>query len=467
MSSIVQKSFETGAVIFRQGDTSADMYHILSGRVGIFLPRAEGDLLLSELGPGSLFGEMALINGPPRTATATALEPVKVNLIPEDVFRQNTLGLPEWSLSIARVLADRLKNITLSLDKLEYDQTHSAALPGASTSNSISIVPQTLEILYYPETDSSRLYLAGMLDAASLDELENRINALRRQNVSPVILNFSNVIDAQRKALASLVEMARSSTEATGQIRLENVQFIAEKLKQHQGFQSIVHTSQTPVQRVGYGEFLMRQGEAGTQMYVVKTGSFAVTRNVGDKEVVLWTAEEGDVLGEMSLISGGTRSASVQARRSSQVYVIDLAEFQRNAYHIPRWFMGIIEGLVSRLRETNKKLDDFVSGSLHPQALSELLGFEIYENVKSPGSCRFSGAFTEANLPSLRTYVRRRLKQGVREFRWDVTQVRSVDPEAARFLVKLQRYLAQMSGSLLLKGANRSGFPSEFQPPVA
>ncbi len=455
-------SFATGEVIFRQGDPSTDIYHIHSGRVGISIPGGTDSVILAELGPGALFGEMALIIGPPRTATATAMEPVILNIIPEALFREKTFGLPEWSLSIAKVLAERLKNTTSSLDRLLYQKSHSAEFGADDVSNGLNIVPHTLEISYYPNSDIGRLYLSGVLDASGLDDLLNRINSLRRQHISPIIVSFSNVIDVNRRAFESLVELARTSTDATGLIKLENVQFIADHVQMNEGFHDILHSPQAPIKRIGYGDTLIRQGDSGTEMYVVKTGSFTVFRTVGEKEVVLWTAGEGDVIGEMALISGKVRSASVRANKSSQVYVIDLLEFRKNAYHIPRWFMGIIESLVNRLRNTDKLLDNFVKGELQGVDLADLMNLEIFENTKVPGFARLYGALTGGTLKDLRLYLGPRLRKGIRQFQLDVTQIRSFDQVALKFLVRFHKHLLNIRGKLMIIGSKRLQIPLEL-----
>jgi len=453
MEPIGKKSYAPGESVFRQGDSSTELYHIHSGRVGIFITRAGADMLLAEMGPGSLFGEMALINGPPRTASAIALEPLTVTVVPEEVFRQNAVGLPPWSLSIAKVLAERLRNTTVSLDKLIYEKSHTVESLDVDVSRSLNIVPQKLEIEYHPESDPRRLYLSGVLDTDGLDELMNRVNILRRQGISPVILNFSTVIDAHRKALENIVELARNSSDVMGRIQLENVQLIADKFQSQEDIQDILVGDQTPLRRVGYGEHLIQQGDVGTEMYIVKTGGFTVSRRVKDKEIVLWTAGVGDVIGEMALISGKTRTASVQATKSSQVYVIDILQFRKNAYHVPKWFMGIIEGLVTRLRNTNKKLDEFALGELHPQTLSDVMSLEIYENIRLPGSCWMTGSLTTSTLRTLKMYVGHRIRSGVRKFHLDVTEVKAIDATARRFLVKLHHYLLNARGTLEVKGS--------------
>ena len=64
------RRYEKDGVIFREGDEGMCMFEILRGRVGIYA----GERLLKELCPGETFGEMAMIEALPRSATATALE---------------------------------------------------------------------------------------------------------------------------------------------------------------------------------------------------------------------------------------------------------------------------------------------------------------------------------------------------------------------------------------------------------
>src|ERR1041384_6423352 len=63
-----------GSVLFRQGEQGGAMYLIEGGRVRIHIKDADGkDVTLAELARGDFFGEMAILDGKPRSATGTAL----------------------------------------------------------------------------------------------------------------------------------------------------------------------------------------------------------------------------------------------------------------------------------------------------------------------------------------------------------------------------------------------------------
>jgi len=357
-----------------------------------------------------------------------------------------------WALSIARALADRLKSTTAAFERMVQEQTHKAVFSTDELPAVVNLNPRALESSYFPETDLHRLYLSGSVTMDDLAALTNQINSLRRQKISPVILSFSGVVEIQKQALEAIYQLARTATDVTGKVELENVQFIAERLSRHEGFQQILHADQTPVRRVGFGEHLMHQGEKGNELFIVKTGKFTIYRTFRGRELVLWTAEEGDVIGEMALITGKVRTASVRAEKSSQVYVISLEEFQKNKYHLPAWFQNLIEGLAFRVRSINVRLEEFLAGDLRPLSLVTGASLKIAENFRTPGEAYLMGHLNLKTLKELQAYIAPRLRSGVREFHFDLRSLDSLDRRALRYFVKLQEYLVTIHGRLRLEG---------------
>ena len=98
---------EPGEVIFRAYDMGAEMYVVLEGQVELSID----DKVLETLGPGEPFGEMALIDQAPRTATATAKTPCKLAVIPEKRFCFMVQQTPHFALQIMKVRADRLRKM--------------------------------------------------------------------------------------------------------------------------------------------------------------------------------------------------------------------------------------------------------------------------------------------------------------------------------------------------------------------
>jgi EAL domain-containing protein (putative c-di-GMP-specific phosphodiesterase class I) len=65
---------QTGEVLFRQGESGGDAFILVHGRIQISRVADGAEQVINELGPGEMLGELAIIDGGPRTATATALE---------------------------------------------------------------------------------------------------------------------------------------------------------------------------------------------------------------------------------------------------------------------------------------------------------------------------------------------------------------------------------------------------------
>lgn len=97
-------------IIFRAGDTGDAMYLIESGRVRISVHDADGnDVTLAELAQGDFFGEMALLDGNPRSADAGALDEVRLAVLSREDFLDFMRRNPDVALSMLAALTTRLR----------------------------------------------------------------------------------------------------------------------------------------------------------------------------------------------------------------------------------------------------------------------------------------------------------------------------------------------------------------------
>ena len=97
--------FAPGDVIFTTGETGDCMYVVRDGTVTI---HAEG-LPIEEVGPGGIFGELALIDSSPRSATATATTACELVALNERAFLFHVSQTPFFALNVMRVLSERLR----------------------------------------------------------------------------------------------------------------------------------------------------------------------------------------------------------------------------------------------------------------------------------------------------------------------------------------------------------------------
>lgn len=120
----IAKRFKTvtvpkGTVLFRQGEPGQSFYIIRSGKVKAFRKDEEGvETDLAELGPGDSFGELALLTGTPRSASAETVEETVLNVLPKEYFDQVLKDYPLVALSFVRVIG---KMLLQDWSKLEQD----------------------------------------------------------------------------------------------------------------------------------------------------------------------------------------------------------------------------------------------------------------------------------------------------------------------------------------------------------
>jgi CRP/FNR family transcriptional regulator len=110
-NSCQQRTYPAGTTLVKQGDTGVGLYILTKGRVRITQERnpdrAEVELGVS--GSGDVFGEMALLDDLPRSATITAIDDVTALLLPVWEFRTTLRNHPDIALKLLSVVSRRLR----------------------------------------------------------------------------------------------------------------------------------------------------------------------------------------------------------------------------------------------------------------------------------------------------------------------------------------------------------------------
>jgi CRP/FNR family cyclic AMP-dependent transcriptional regulator len=94
-----------GTVIFEAGSTGEEMFGVVAGKVELRLPDGRD----VAIGPDETFGEMALVDKSPRSATATALEDSQLAVIDKHRFLFLVTETPTFALQVMSSLAERLR----------------------------------------------------------------------------------------------------------------------------------------------------------------------------------------------------------------------------------------------------------------------------------------------------------------------------------------------------------------------
>jgi uncharacterized membrane protein len=106
---LTPKMFAQGDVVFAQGDEGDAMYLIKEGAVDIVASSGGQRVILTSLFGGQYFGELSLLDGAPRSATAVATRPTQVLLLERDDFVEFVRKRPEAALSIMHEIGERMR----------------------------------------------------------------------------------------------------------------------------------------------------------------------------------------------------------------------------------------------------------------------------------------------------------------------------------------------------------------------
>lgn len=120
-ASMRTRRFRRGEVIFHVGDPGDALFVIITGEVKISLPSETGDeAILATLRPGEFFGELALLDGAPRSASASAMVATETVVLPRDRFRELIATEAPVRDALLAALATELRRLTTHVEELHF-----------------------------------------------------------------------------------------------------------------------------------------------------------------------------------------------------------------------------------------------------------------------------------------------------------------------------------------------------------
>ncbi|HET6417271.1 MAG TPA: Crp/Fnr family transcriptional regulator [Polyangiales bacterium] len=192
-----------GATVFRQGDPGGSMYVIRAGKVRVLKDTQGRQRVVTTLGPGDFFGEIAVVTGRPRTATIEVLEDVELLRVPADKLQEMVSGTGEVAIRLIRHLAERLENANRFIDLLlEDDVTARVILELQETL-------QNAEGAAAPDVTDKDIALKLGIDK---NDVRSALRRLTRVGILEVSSGFVLIKDTVR--LGEFLEFIRSSGES-------------------------------------------------------------------------------------------------------------------------------------------------------------------------------------------------------------------------------------------------------------
>ena len=103
-------------------------------------------------------------------------------------------------------------------------------------------------------------------------------------------------------------------------------------------------------------DIIIKEGNPGREMYIIKSGSVDVVKSDGDREIILATLSRGDFFGEMAILENIYRTATVKARETSRLIVLTTGNFMIKLKKDPTFAFQIMQKMSRRIRILNEKI---------------------------------------------------------------------------------------------------------------
>ena len=222
---MADKSFTDGEYIFREGESAAYAYVIKSGTVEITKHSTDGEQVLAELAAPTLFGEMALIDGNPRSAGARAKDNTVVTEVTAASFQTYLAKNPDAAVRIMKTISENLRKSNQLVAK--YERTGDADGDLTPIQNFTEKASDDFEIddtdAIYEQGPSKPLltitltfliFFIGSVIFASLSQVDTTISA--RGEFLTATPNV--IVEASASSVVKSVEVSRGDKVVKGQI---------------------------------------------------------------------------------------------------------------------------------------------------------------------------------------------------------------------------------------------------------
>ena len=190
----LKRQYNAGDKIFKEGDSGDSMFILLEGQIEITKVIGDTNLLLATLEKGSIFGEMAIINRRPRSATAVAIVPSIALKISRGMFQSRLEEVPKLMQSFFSIISERLREAT------EKQSVRTPEIEANQFANILSMLARQVEpdnmdrqVLPWNTTVATIAMLMGVPES-NVNEMSNKLvtakiaKSDKRENVGRVLI---------------------------------------------------------------------------------------------------------------------------------------------------------------------------------------------------------------------------------------------------------------------------------------
>jgi F420-non-reducing hydrogenase small subunit len=285
-------TFEKGQPVFSQGDMGDTMYVIQSGAVEISQSQNGAKTVLALLERGGFFGEMALVDNHPRSASATAISRCRLLPLTRSSLTERIRRDPGVVVHLLRTLCERINDTNLTLKaRVQNDERLRFILE------------------------------SGRRETERTSEQAVNDQPAGQDAVSPDKQGMSRPFDKPSEPRDSELPMANLSINP----------------RECSSFRT--------------GQTIFDQGDPGDSMFIIIDGGVEISQGADQDKYVLALLGPGDFFGETAVITEQLRSARASASKQTFLLPINRTDFLERIQREPELALYILQGLIIRLRK--------------------------------------------------------------------------------------------------------------------
>jgi CRP-like cAMP-binding protein len=386
-----------GEYIVTAGQPAEALFIVEAGQVHLLSSEEGGDF--SELGAGETFGEMALLTGRSHAHSAQAATDVILWALPVAEFEALAEERPEIRLALSETIREPL----LSQD-MNRAMARLGTMPifaGLSEEVLWSVAERMLvrhvpdgQVVFAEGTPGDAFYLieSGQVEIGSgtrqgwtalarlsADEFFGEMALLtgKPRSTTARAATHTNLWVLYRSDFDDLVNRNPSISLALSRILSQRLAEMDRRFTEShlRGLKLLAGLSSSQLEdisrklkpaRFRQGEVIIHEGTSGDEMFFIESGRVRVVRGDGSQRLVLAELGAGDLFGEMALLTGNARSASVVAQSEVNLWALSQADFNDLVTAYPNLALALGRLLSERLRTTDQR---FVEESAGPAAV--------------------------------------------------------------------------------------------------
>jgi CRP-like cAMP-binding protein len=373
-------------IIIEAGQPPEALFIVESGQVHLLSSEEGGDF--SELVTGESFGELAVLTGKPHGRTAQAATDAFLWALPAAEFEALTERHPDIRLALSKTIREPLlaKDLGRAVERLVvmplFGDLPEDVLWAVSERLLLRHVPAG-ELVFAEGAPGDALYLidsgeveilsekrAGSIVLARLgtDEFFGEMALLtgKPRSSSARTASHTNLWVLYRSDFDDLVNRFPSVSLGLSKVLSQRLAEMDRRFSEShlRGLKLLAGLSPSQLEDVSrrlkavryrQGETIIREGDPGREMYFIESGRVRVVRGSGPKALLLAELVAGDLFGEMALLTGSPRSATVSAQSEVNLWSLAQPDFEELVTAYPNLALALSRLLSERLRHTDER----------------------------------------------------------------------------------------------------------------